>query len=110
MDFEANLRTLWRGRRQGAVQTALPLFIATLPKAPIKTAATAKSMPILGKNQRTLEELKNGIIRKQPPQEQPQAPTPLPAAPLLNPDGSKMSLLDRIRQKEIVQSQAAPTS
>jgi len=110
MDFEANLRTLWRGRRQGAVQTSLPLFIATLPKAPVKTAAAAKSMPILGKNQRTLEELKNGIIRKQPPQEQPQAgPLPLPATPLLNADGTKMSLLDRIRQKELVQSQAALT-
>lgn len=107
MDFEANLRTLWRGRRQGDVQTTLPLFIATLPKAPVKTAEAAKSIPILGgKTQRTLEELKNGVFRKPAPSQQEAQKTALPA---LNPDGTKMSLLDRIRQKELVQSQAALT-
>ncbi|KAM7190712.1 hypothetical protein V8F20_009617 [Naviculisporaceae sp. PSN 640] len=107
MDFEANLRTLWRGRRQGDIQTALPLFIATLPKAPVKAAEAAKSMPILGgKSQRTLEELKNGVIRKPAPSQEEAQKT---APPALNPDGTKMSLLDRIRQKELVQSQAALT-
>ncbi|KAM7198033.1 hypothetical protein V8F33_005300 [Rhypophila sp. PSN 637] len=109
MDFEANLRTLWRGRRQSDIETALPLFIATLPKAPVKPAAIAKSLPILGgsKNQRTLEELKNGVFRKQVPSEELKSAAG--AMPAVNPDGSKMSLLDRIRQKELAQSQAALT-
>ncbi|KAK3325232.1 hypothetical protein B0H66DRAFT_114947 [Apodospora peruviana] len=106
MDFEANLRILWRGRRQGGdTQTAMPLFIATLPKVAIQQAAApgTNAMPILGKGHRTLEELKNGVVRKQPAAQQTQAKEEF----FLNVDGTKMSLLDRIRHKELIQSQAA---
>jgi len=99
MDFEANLRTLWMGCGDRNTR----LFIATLPKASIK--ACAVTHPVLAKGQRTLEELKNGVIRKQ--QQKEEAKALAQAAPTHNPDGSKMSLLDRIRSKELQQSQTA---
>jgi DNA replication factor Cdt1 C-terminal domain len=100
MDFEANLRNLWFTGGDQTVQ----LFINSLPKAEVKASASAaKAATLLAKGQRTLEELKNGVVRKQ---QEKQAK--VEAAPTLNPDGTKMSLLDRIRYKEIQQSQAAP--
>ncbi|KAK3360270.1 hypothetical protein B0T25DRAFT_126284 [Lasiosphaeria hispida] len=99
MDFEANLRTLWIGRRNENIQ----LFIKTLPKAAVKSCAVP--LPVLAKGQRTLEELKNGVVRKQ--QQKEEAKVQAQAAPTLNADGTKMSLLDRVRFKELQQSQAA---
>ncbi|KAK3685905.1 hypothetical protein B0T22DRAFT_466822 [Podospora appendiculata] len=99
MDFEANLRTIWFGRHDQNMQ----LFIASLPQAAIKKCASvAKAGPALEKGQRTLEELKNGIVRKKQEQEEAKA-----AVPVLKADGTKMSLLDRIRFKETLQSQSA---
>ncbi|KAK3327385.1 hypothetical protein B0T19DRAFT_441378 [Cercophora scortea] len=99
MDFEANLRTIWFGRHDQNMQ----LFIASLPQAAIKKCASvAKAAPALEKGQRTLEELKNGIVRKKQEQEEAKA-----AVPALKADGTKMSLLDRIRFKETLQSQSA---
>ncbi|KAK3370275.1 hypothetical protein B0H63DRAFT_313042 [Podospora didyma] len=104
MDFEANLRTLWSGRRDQGTQ----VFIATLPKAAIEACASAaKAAPLLAKGQRTLEELKNGIVRKQQEKLQAKAAPPAGTPALLNPDGTKMTLLDRIRAKESLQSQSA---
>ncbi|KAK0614254.1 hypothetical protein B0T14DRAFT_539806 [Immersiella caudata] len=99
MDFEANLRTLWMGRRNENVK----LFLATLPKAGVKNCAVTNQ--VLAKGQRTLMELKSGVVRKQ--QQQEEAKAQAQAAPTLNPDGSKMSLLDRIRFKELQQAQTA---
>lgn len=106
MDFEANLRSLWNSRRPGQVAS---LFLSTLPQAPIKACASAiKAASLLNKNQRTLEELKNGVVRKQQlAQEKKQQPiTPVPA---LKADGTKLSLLDRIRLKENQAALAALT-
>ncbi|KAK0638807.1 hypothetical protein B0T16DRAFT_359912 [Cercophora newfieldiana] len=96
MDFEANLRTLWIGRRDQNIK----LFIATLPKASVKNCEVTNQ--VLAKGQRTLMELKNGVVRKQQEKEEAKA-----QVPTLNADGSKMSLLDRIRFKEVRQAQAA---
>ncbi|KAK4452432.1 hypothetical protein QBC34DRAFT_398755 [Podospora aff. communis PSN243] len=99
MDFESNLRTLWISRRNENVK----LFLATLPKTSVKNCVVTNQ--VLAKGQRTLMELKNGVVRKQ--QQQEEAKAQAQAAPTLNPDGSKMSLLDRIRFKELQQSQTA---
>ncbi|KAK0728546.1 hypothetical protein B0T26DRAFT_748743 [Lasiosphaeria miniovina] len=114
--FEAGLRALWqqsRGRGQ-----ATQLFLATLPKAAVKTCASvAKAAPMLARGQRTLEELKNGVVRKlQEKQDKLQArqqatTTTTAAIPaLLNPDGTKMTLLDRIRRKEQAAAQSGQTA
>lgn len=95
MDFEANLRTLWLGRRDQNIR----LFIATLPKAAIKSCTAVH--PITAKGQRTLMELKNGVVRK--PQQKEEAK----AAPLLNADGSEMTLLERIRHKDRLRKEEA---
>jgi len=96
MDFESNLRTLWIGRRNENVK----LFIATLPKASVKDCAVMNQ--VLAKGQRTLMELKNGVVRKQQEKEEAKA-----QVPTVHEDGSKMSLLDRVRFKELQQSQNA---
>ena len=101
MDFESNLRALRTASRGQPIH----LFLATLPKAPLKPCAVVH--PVLAKGQRTLTELKNGIVRKPQPQPEP-ATTVVPAT---NPDGTKPSLLDRLRLKALAASQspAGPT-
>ncbi|KAL0467155.1 hypothetical protein QR685DRAFT_533535 [Neurospora intermedia] len=97
MDFESNLRALWHSRRPGQVAS---LFLSTLPQAQIKACASAvKAASLSNKNQRTLEELKNGVVRKQQLQQEKQQ-RPTAPAPSLKPDSTKLSLLDRIRFKE----------
>ncbi|KAK1750606.1 hypothetical protein QBC47DRAFT_393863 [Echria macrotheca] len=93
MDFESNLRTLWLSRRDQNAH----VFLATLPRAAIKKCA--EPHPITVKGQRTLMELKNGVVRKQ------QTETPKPT--LLNPDGSQMTLLERIRHKDQLRKEQA---
>ncbi|KAK3351466.1 hypothetical protein B0H65DRAFT_120318 [Neurospora tetraspora] len=106
MDFESNLRALWHSRRPGQVAS---LFLSTLPQAPIKACASAtKAASLLNKNQRTLEELKNGVVRKQQLQQEKKQQPITPPAPL-KPDGTKLSLLDRIRLKENQAALAALT-
>ncbi|KAH8881605.1 hypothetical protein GQ53DRAFT_799147 [Thozetella sp. PMI_491] len=95
MDFEANLRALWAARRD----TDMKAFIKSLPMAPIKTCP--KPSPLLSKGKRALEELKNGVVRKRE-----EKSTQAQAIPTLNADGTKMSVLDRIRFKELLQAQA----
>ncbi|KAK3989288.1 hypothetical protein QBC44DRAFT_267391 [Cladorrhinum sp. PSN332] len=100
MDFESNLRTLWLSSNHKPNTT---LFIGTLPKAAIKQCTSA--LPLISGHQRTLEELKNGIfLRKQQEKEVKEAKAAV-VATTLNPDGTKMSLLERIRIREAQQSQ-----
>ncbi|EON99906.1 putative dna mismatch repair protein msh-2 protein [Phaeoacremonium minimum UCRPA7] len=71
--------------------------------APIKACESAiKASSMLAKGQRTLQELKNGIVIKK---EEKETKAQAQVASTLNPDGSKMSLLDRIRYKQLQQSQ-----
>ncbi|KAK3951170.1 hypothetical protein QBC32DRAFT_344671 [Pseudoneurospora amorphoporcata] len=106
MDFESNLRALWHSRRPGQVAS---LFLSTLPQAPIKSCASAiKAASLLNKNQRILEELKNGVVRKQQLEQEKKQQLITPPAPL-KPDGTKLSLLDRIRLKENQAALAALT-
>lgn len=98
--FESNLRSLWSLRKAWDVQT----FITTLPKAPMTTRASA--IPLLVKGRNALEELKSDLAKRQAEKE-----ARAQALPTLNADGTKMSLLDRIKHKELALSQsAAPPS
>ncbi|KAJ9156407.1 DNA mismatch repair protein Msh2 [Pleurostoma richardsiae] len=98
--FGERLQGLWSTRRTS--QFDVEGFIRSLPLASVKKCESAgKIHPMLAKGQRTLQELKNGIeMRKQEKEAKTQA-----AATATHADGSKMSLLDRIRYKELLQSQ-----
>ncbi|KAI1861414.1 uncharacterized protein JN550_010794 [Neoarthrinium moseri] len=104
--FYSNMESLWthflaRGRRD------VGEFIKSLPRASIAVCESiAKASPVLAKGQKRLEELKQGITAKKLEKENKTAPAAAAAAspagsPLTNPDGSKMSLLDRIRFKQM---------
>jgi hypothetical protein len=97
--FEQNLRAIWSVRKDSDAV----LFIANLPKAPVKACMSAQTNPLLSRGQKALQDLKASIAQKQ--QQERDAKTA--AASMLSADGSKMSLLDRVRLKQHLQSQAA---
>ncbi|EFY86223.1 hypothetical protein J3459_003917 [Metarhizium acridum] len=78
------------------------LSLSDLPQAAITTMGSGlKANPLMAKGQSLLSELKNGIAaRQQEKHEKPQAQKPQ----LLNPDGTKMSLLDRLRHKQLAKA------
>jgi hypothetical protein len=109
--FEANLRSFCAERAHtqaidemaddGMEISLEGLSLADLPQAPIADLAhNARSNPILAKGHRALEELKNGLAARVLERERKED-----NAAITNPDGSKMSLLDRIRMKQLVKSQ-----
>lgn len=96
--FEQNLRGIWSTLKPATSE--MNTFVLGLPKTAILACeSAAKISPMLAKGQRTLQELKQGIALKK--ENQPKAPVAATPAVPLNADGTKMSLLDRIRQKEI---------
>ncbi|OIW31579.1 hypothetical protein CONLIGDRAFT_229457 [Coniochaeta ligniaria NRRL 30616] len=98
--FESNLRSLWSLRKDSDTRT----FISTLPKATMTTRASA--VPLLVKGRNAFDALKSDLAKRQAEKEARSQ-----ALPVLNADGTKMSLLDRIKHKELAQSQsAAPPS
>uniref|UniRef100_A0A8H7KBR7 DNA replication factor Cdt1 C-terminal domain-containing protein n=1 Tax=Bionectria ochroleuca TaxID=29856 RepID=A0A8H7KBR7_BIOOC len=77
------------------------LSLADLPKAAIKNKDLGlNANPMLAKGQRTLSSLKSDLATRE--QEKQTKQEALSNNPMLNPDGSKMSLLDRIRLKQLV--------
>ncbi|KAK2034681.1 hypothetical protein LX32DRAFT_634166 [Colletotrichum zoysiae] len=69
-----------------------------LPKSDITVRHTAISQnPVFAKGQRALSALKDGIVQKK---QQKEAQVAAAKCPALKPDGTKMSLLDRLRVKE----------
>ncbi|POR34618.1 Uncharacterized protein TPAR_05184 [Tolypocladium paradoxum] len=104
--FEENLRALCAERAMDDMADVhVPfqsLSLADLPQAAITDmGAGARANPMLTKGQRALSELKSGIVAKQQQQEAKQAAG---ANPTLNPDGTKMSLLDRLRHKQLARA------
>lgn len=98
--FESNLRSLWSRRKDSDIHS----FLSTLPRATMTTRASA--VPLLTKGRNALDELKSDLAKRQAEKE-----ARAQALPVLNADGTKMSLLDRIKHKELVLSQcAAPPS
>jgi hypothetical protein len=113
MEFEANLRTLWRDRTN---RKPADLFIRTLPTAPIQLSASVVAAQSLQRNQTTLNSFKKSITqKKQQSQEQagpyaspPQSPSKEQPGPYNTPPQTpnapkaarKTTLLNRIRAKE----------
>jgi hypothetical protein len=95
--FEENLRMLWSTRRDSNLNS----FIGCLPRASVTTRNAA--VPMLVKGQMAREAMQMDLSKRQQEKE-----VKAVATPVMNADGSKMSLLDRIRQKELQASQAAP--
>ncbi|KAM5352301.1 hypothetical protein ACJ41O_005024 [Fusarium nematophilum] len=104
--FEENLRALCNGRSPDEMDIDLPLGTLSLNELPqvaiTNMDAGIKANPLLSKGQRALSELKSGIATKQLEKEAKQAA--VANNPLLNPDGSKMSLLDRLRLKQLAKA------
>ncbi|EEY14266.1 conserved hypothetical protein [Verticillium alfalfae VaMs.102] len=76
-----------------------------LPKADITMRhhlSAMKQNPLLAKGQRALTELKHGFVVKQ---QEKEAKAQAAKEPITNADGSKMSLLDRLRAKELAAAQ-----
>ncbi|KAM0557229.1 hypothetical protein ACHAPJ_005493 [Fusarium lateritium] len=104
--FEINLRALGAERSADEMDVDLPLdslSLNELPQVAIKNMDIGiKANPLLNKGQRALSEIKSGIATKQ--QEKEAKQTAASNNPLLNPDGTKMSLLDRLRLKQLAKA------
>ncbi|KAF4455667.1 hypothetical protein F53441_2067 [Fusarium austroafricanum] len=104
--FEMNLRALGAERSADDMDVDLPLdnlALNELPQVNIKNMdSRIKVNPLLNKGQRALSELRNGIATKQYQKEAKQNAAPNNS--LLNPDGTKMSLLDRLRLKQLAKA------
>ncbi|KAI5462574.1 hypothetical protein BGZ63DRAFT_384225 [Mariannaea sp. PMI_226] len=105
--FEQNLQSLCVEKAtDDMTDVDIPLgslSLSDLPQAVITDRSFTKSLnPVLGKGQRALAELKNGIAAKQ--QEKEVKQNNASSNPLLNPDGTKMSLLDRLRLKKLAKA------
>ena len=84
-------------------------FITTLPLAPITIClSVSKVSPLLAKGQRRLEDLKAGAIRAQITNNLPKPNTSLHAARPKPTTSRSVSLLSRIRSKELHQSTLPP--
>lgn len=106
--FEENLKNLGAERatdEMADVDVTLDgLSLADLPQADLKDMNTgAKTAALLAKGHKALSELKNDMAARQQEKEAKQQTV---SAPLLNPDGSKMSLLDRLRHKQLAAANA----
>ncbi|KAG6101819.1 hypothetical protein E4U31_003537 [Claviceps sp. LM219 group G6] len=104
--FEDNLQALCA--EQGMNQMTdvdIPLArmtLSDLPQAPIQDMGDGlKANPLFAKGQAALHDLKTGIAAKRQEQQQKQI---VDKTPLLNPDGTKMGLLDRIRHKQLAKA------
>ncbi|EHK41289.1 hypothetical protein TRIATDRAFT_147759 [Trichoderma atroviride IMI 206040] len=103
--FEENLRALCAGRAQDDVTDAdvplASLSLKELPRAEIRNMdSSIKINPILNKGHNALSALKEGIVAKQQEKEVKQQAT----IAMVNSDGTKMSLLDRLRHKQLAKA------
>ncbi|KAJ1326372.1 DNA replication factor Cdt1 C-terminal domain-containing protein [Microdochium nivale] len=109
--FYENLFTLWRSYYNGE-STDGEEFLRSLPKAAITVSESfTKAAPIFTKGQQRLEDLKQGMAARKLEKATPLSVASTAAATvadtsMANSDGTKMSLLDRIRHKAMLKSQA----
>ncbi|RYP31927.1 hypothetical protein DL767_005468 [Monosporascus sp. MG133] len=116
--FRANLTSLWSQQNRTAKggEPDTTAFVKALPRAPITLCeSVAKASPMLAKGQKRLEELKQGMTLKKEAKTKPSSSSSIisqktnnnninnsSATPTTtNPDGTKMSLLDRIRYRSL---------
>ncbi|KAI1353599.1 hypothetical protein F5Y01DRAFT_276633 [Xylaria sp. FL0043] len=101
--FRTNITSLWTtflASENGNARSAATEFLPTLPKAPVTLCESlAKASPIMLKGQQRLEDLKHGIAIKKQEKTTPKLATA--DTTMKNADGTKMSLLDRIRMKSL---------
>ncbi|KAG6006800.1 hypothetical protein E4U21_006691 [Claviceps maximensis] len=106
-NFEDNIRALCAEQAMDQMTDVdVPLArmsLSDLPQVAVQDMADrTKINPLFAKGQMALNDLKTGIAaKKQEQQEKQQAVHKLA---LLNPDGTKMGLLDRIRHKQLVKA------
>ncbi|CEI66800.1 hypothetical protein FVEN_g8459 [Fusarium venenatum] len=104
--FGINLRALGTERFADDMDIDLPLntlSLDELPQVDIKNMGNGINVnPLLDRGQRALSELKNSVATKQ--HEKAAKQTAISHNPLLNPDGTKMSLLDRLRLKQLTKA------
>ncbi|OAA37191.1 hypothetical protein NOR_07207 [Metarhizium rileyi] len=103
--FEDNIRAICAEKAMDEMTDVnVPLqslSLSDLPQAAITEMSNGlKVNPLMKKGQALLSELKQGIAAKQQEKQQPSAQK----SQLLNPDGTKMSLLDRLRHKQLVKA------
>ncbi|OAA71443.1 hypothetical protein ISF_01994 [Cordyceps fumosorosea ARSEF 2679] len=106
--FENNLKMLCTERATDQmvdVDVALEaLSLAELPQADLTDMNTSvTTAALLAKGHKALSDLKSDMAAKQQEREAKQKAA---AAPLLNADGTKMSLLDRLRHKQLAAANA----
>ncbi|KAK6082111.1 hypothetical protein SCUP234_04424 [Seiridium cupressi] len=101
--FRSNLEELWSQFIADGPESCVTSFVKSLPKSSITTCdSVAKASPIAAKGQQRLAELKQGMAAKKLEKDTKLSTTSASAeSPLTNPDGSKMSLLDRLRFKQM---------
>ncbi|KAK6864032.1 hypothetical protein PG995_000560 [Apiospora arundinis] len=103
-DYRSKMEQLWRRFSANRDRDTLR-FTNSLPKAPITICdSVVKATPVLAKGQKRLEELKQGIAFKKQEKEAKPVAAAAVANSMTNPDGSKMSLLDRIRHKQLAKA------
>ncbi|TQW00281.1 DNA mismatch repair protein msh-2 [Cordyceps javanica] len=107
--FEDNLKTFCTEKATDQMAdvdvTLESLSLAELPQADLTDMNTGvKTAALLAKGHKALSELKSGMAAKQ--QEKDAKQQAAAATPLLNPDGTKMSLLDRLRHKQLAAANA----
>ncbi|KAG6017903.1 hypothetical protein E4U43_008396 [Claviceps pusilla] len=106
-EFEDNMRALCAEQAVDQMTDVdVPLArmsLSDLPRVAIQDMCDAtKANPLFSRGQKALDDLKTGIAaKKQEQQDRQQAGDKLA---LLNPDGTKMSLLDRIRHKQLAKA------
>ncbi|KAH8670936.1 hypothetical protein BX600DRAFT_457856 [Xylariales sp. PMI_506] len=113
--FYANIENLWARFSSNDINSSSEIarFVNTLPKAAVTVCeAIAKAAPVLTKGQRRLEEFKQGIAARKlekaaastPPAVTASSSVPTPAKPA----AAKVSLLDRIRSKQLAKAAMPP--
>lgn len=106
--FEDNLHSLCSERQTDQMAdvdvTLEGLSLAELPKVDLMDMNSGVTKAaLLVKGHKALDDLKSDMAAKQKEKETRQQAA---AAPLLNPDGTKMSLLDRLRHKQLATANA----
>ncbi|KAI9740861.1 MAG: hypothetical protein M1818_004466 [Claussenomyces sp. TS43310] len=97
--FARNLTNLWESQSMKA--PSLTAFMSHLPMAPITTCSSLTKMsPLLAKGQRRLEDMRAGLAQRKDEALQAKS-APAPTSPT---GDRKLSLLERLRAKQLHQS------
>lgn len=105
--FEQNLKLLAEEKNDDAMEVDIPLdglSLGDLPQVDITDRNIGLSAnPLLKKGHQALTSLQNSVAEKHQ-----EKATKAQASPILNADGTKMSLLDRLRHKQLLAANSAP--